>query len=76
MFETTKIQAHIASKRREDSITLVLGVEEGGGGGEREEESLKQVLGNHGYEVSNFIFLASAYEGGWPVLSLAISSSN
>jgi len=27
------------------------------------------------WSVSDFIFLASKYEGGWPVLSLAISSS-
>src|SRR5678816_1871320 len=26
--------------------------------------------------VSGFIFLASAYEGGWPVLSLAVLSSD
>ena len=29
----------------------------------------------HPWNVSDFIFLASAYEGDWPVLSLALSSS-
>jgi len=28
------------------------------------------------WSASNFIFLASAYEGGWPVLSLTVSSSH
>ena len=42
---------------------------------EEEDRPQKLVLGQpHRYEVlvSNFIFLASAYEGRWPVLSLYI----
>jgi len=37
-----------------------------------EEAELALSVGN----VSNFVFLASAYEGGWPVFSLAASSSH
>ena len=41
----------------------------------REEQSLKLALGQPWvWSVSDFIFLASAYESGWPVLSLTISS--
>ena len=44
---------------------------------EEEEQSLKLALRQPWvWSVSDFIFLASAYEGGWPVLSLAVSSSH
>ena len=42
-----------------------------------EEQSLKLALGQPWVlSFSNFIFLASAHEGGWHVLSLTVSSSH
>ena len=44
---------------------------------EQQEQSLKLALGQPWvWSVSDFIFLASAYEGGWPVLTLIVSSSH
>ena len=44
---------------------------------EIEEQSFKLVLRQPWlWSVSDFIFLASAYEGEWPVLSLTVSSSH
>ena len=44
---------------------------------EDEDQSLKLALGQPWvWSVNDFIFLATAYEGGWPVLSLTISSSH
>jgi len=43
---------------------------------EEEEQSLELAQGQPWvWSVSDFIFLASAYEGGWPVLSLTVSSA-
>ena len=44
---------------------------------EEEAQSLKLALGQPWvWSVRDLIFLASAYEGGWPVLSLTVSSSH
>ena len=44
---------------------------------EEEEQSLKLALGHPWiWSVSDFIFLASAYAGGWPVISVTVSSSH
>jgi len=44
---------------------------------EEEDQSLKLALRQPWvWSVSDFIFLATAYEGGWPVLSLTFSSSH
>ena len=43
---------------------------------EERDQYLKLALGPPClWSVSDFIFLASAYEGGWPILSLTVSSS-
>ena len=44
---------------------------------DKEDQSLKLALGQpRVWSVSDFIFSASANEGGWPVLSLTVSSSH